>query len=354
MPSKSTFIKTKDIIRVNPDDSLSSALLRLNTSHDAAFVFSQEDKYLGVINPYYCLIKSSHPGNAKVEKCIFHAPHVKLNFSISRVADLLSQSKVHYLPIFDDQDKFYGIVSARRILAVYKDSSIFHIRIEDYLKQKNKPIITVVESETIAKALNIFKETRVSKLVVVNKDMKLKGILSYYDLISYLVSPKSAARRGERGSTTSNFNNLKVSNFAKTYVMTLDVNSYINQALEMILEKKIGSVVVVDSQKHPIGIITTKDLLRFLIQSREKNRIELQEKNLSENSKKIVGNFFQYLTSWMKKSSDTKQVKLFVKEEKQGGVFQVILSLFPKKGKMTVIRKEGKNLNKVLDKIRKS
>lgn len=346
-------VKTENIIRVTPDNSLSSALLKLNTSHDAAFVFSTEGDYKGVINPYYCLIKSSHPGNAKVERCVFHAPHVKLNFSISKVADLLSQSKVHYLPIFDDKDKFSGIVSARRILTVFQDSPVFKIRVGDYLNQKNKSVITIFEGETITKAVNCFKESKVSKLIVVNKDLKLKGILSYYDLISYLVSPKNARRRGEKGGANGNFNNLKVSNFSKSYVITLDKNAYVNEALKMILEKKIGSVVVIDSQKHPIGIITTKDLLKFFIKVNNRNQIEVQAKNLSQKSRKTVGNFFKNLSIWAKKFPNLAKAKLFVKEEKKGGVFEVMLSLFPKKGKPQIIKKEGKNLGKVLNKIKK-
>lgn len=347
-------IKTGNIIRVSPDDLLSSALSKLNTSHDAAFVFSKTNAYLGVINPYYCLIKSSLPGNAKVEKCVFHAPHVKLNYSISKVAELLSQSKVHYLPIFDDKNEFYGIVSARRILGVFKDAQVFNHQIGDYLKQKNKPIITIFEGETVAKALNVFKETRVSKLIVVNKDMRLKGIISYYDLISYLISPKNAARRGERGGVTSNFNHLQVKSFSKSYVITMNKNDYISEALKLILEKKIGSIVIIDAQKHPIGIITTKDLLRFFIKNQNKNKIEVQEKNLSQKSRQTVSSFFQQLNSWIKKIPNITKAKLFVKEEKQGGVFEVILSLFPKKGTPQIIKKEGKNLNKVLNKIKKN
>ena len=346
-------VKTENIIRVTPDDSLSSALSKLNTAHDAAFVFSAEGDYQGVINPYYCLIKSSHPGNAKVERCVFHAPHVKLDYSISRVADLLSQSKVHYLPIFDDKDKFFGIVSATRILTVFQDAPIFKIRVGDYLNQKNKPVITIFEGETITKAINCFKESKVSKLIVVNKDLKLKGILSYYDLISYLVSPKIARGRGERGGANGNFNNLKVSNFSKSYVITLDKNAYINEALKMILEKKIGSVVILDSQKHPIGIITTKDLLKFFIKANDGRQLEVQEKNLSQKSKEIVRVFFKNLSSWIKKFPNLAKAKLFVKEEKQGGVFEVMLSIFPKKGKPQIIKKEGKNLGKVLNKIKK-
>jgi len=296
------------------------------------------------------LIKSSYPGNAKVEKCIFHAPHVELKYPIAKVAELLTQSKVHYLPIFDENKQFKGIISARRILTVFQDYAIFHQRIEDYLKEKNRPVITIFENDSIAKALNVFKTTKVSKLIVVNKALRLRGIISYYDLISYLVSPKNAPRKG---GIKNNFSQLLVKNFAKFYVITMDKNSYVNQALKLILEKKIGSVVIVDEQKHPIGIITTKDLLHFLIRNKVDNKLELQEKDLSPQNKVIVNNFFQRLSLSLQKIPDLTKAKLFIKEKKQGGIFEVILSLFPLKGKPQIIKKEGKNLTQVLKQIKR-
>lgn len=347
-------IKTTNIIKISPDINLSSSLSKLSTSHDAGFVFTDGDEYLGVINPYYCLIKSSFPGNAKTEHCVFHAPKIKINFPITKVAQLLTESKIHYLPVFDENDKFIGIISARRLLAQFAHSDIFKIHISEYLKYKNKPIITIFEEDIISTALNIFKQTRVSKLIVINKDMKLRGILSYFDLISYLVSPKNSQHRGEREGNRVNFYNLKVKNFAKTYVLTLTSNYLIIDALKNILEKRIGSVVIVDKDRHPIGIITTKDLLTLIIRKAPDKNVEIISKNLSRHSRQVLGGFFNTLTIWLKKLPNLSKAKLFVKEEKkdnENNIVKVVLSLIPKKGPPKIIKKEGHNLLQVLSPI---
>jgi len=59
-----------------------------------------------------------------------------------------------------------------------------------------------------------------------------------------------------------------VKNFAKTYVIVLTINNLLTEVINLILEKKIGSVIVVDQEKKPIGIITTRDLLQFFIQKK--------------------------------------------------------------------------------------
>lgn len=261
-----SIIKKENIIKVDPEMTLSHALAHLSTSHDAAFVFSDEDKFMGVINPYYCLIRSSHPGNAKVEHCLHHPPKVYVDYSLPKVASLLIESKIHYLPVFDNKERFMGIISARRILSNLRNLPSFRKTIGDALRFRKKPLTVIYEDETVAQALALFKSTKLSKLVVINRDMKLKGILSYYDLISFLTQPKNHEGKMERIGNKIHLFNQHVKNYMKTYVLSLKNNNSLSDAFNLVINKKIGSVVIVDEERHPVGIITTRDLLRFYME----------------------------------------------------------------------------------------
>lgn len=348
------FVKTKNIIKLAPDRTLSQALSTLKSSHDAAFIFGLKDTYLGVINPYYSIIKTSLPGNAKVEHYLFHAPRVKQHYSVAKVARLMIESKIHYLPVFDQSDKFIGITSARRLLALYKNSPVFDQEVGLFVRRKNQPLFTVYDTDFVSSAVNLFKQKRVSKLVVVNKNMKLYGILTYYDLINFLITPRRKVHRGDKEGNRSSFQYQQVKNFAKTYVLTLKQEDNIREALRLILDKKIGSVVVIDEAKNPIGIITTRDLLTLLIQENRGKRLELTLKNLSSTSNYIVEGFTRQLKIWMQRLPNVEKAKLFIKEEKRGRLFEAVLSLIPQKGKRKVVKREGKNLQKVLREIKKS
>jgi len=212
-------IKTNKIIKISSGETLSSALAKLSTSHDSGFVFSGEGKYLGLINPYYTIIKASYPSNAKVEHCLFHAPHIYLNTPLNKLAQLFIDSKVHYLPVFDHEERFIGIISARRLLDSFVNMDLFSISIKDFLKTKKNVIHIVYNNDLISKAVSIFKEKKISKLIVLDKGKKLKGILSYYDLISFLISPRSTTRRGERVGNKINFYHYPVNHFSKNYVL---------------------------------------------------------------------------------------------------------------------------------------
>lgn len=346
-------VKTKNIIRISPGTSLSSALSQLSSSHDSAFVFDDQKKLLGVINPYYALIKTSYPGNAKVQHVLHHAPKIRNKFSISKVAQLFSESKLHYLPIIDDKDEFVGVASARHLLTLYRDSHLFSVQLGDYLKSKSHPVLTINETDLVSQAISIFKSKKISKLVVVDKLGKLKGVLTYYDLISNLMEPKRKGHRGDRkaGEKVS-FHFQQVKNFAKSFVLTLEPKDSLNDALNLILNKQIGSVIVIDEKKKPLGVITTRDFLNFLVKGKKEKRIEISGKDLSEQSRNVLSGFFSSFQTWANKLPDVENVKLMVHEEKKGGLFKTVLSLVPTKGPAMVITKEGKNLLKLLKSVR--
>jgi len=308
-------IKTKNIVKISPDDTLSKALTHLSSSHDAAFVFSDDDKYMGVINPYYCFIKSSHPGNSKVEKCLFHPPKIKTTFSIAKIAQLIIESKIHYLPVFDEKDKFIGIVSARHILMLMRDSHLFNLKISEYLKIKKYPVYTIFEDDLLTEAMKSFKKHKISKLVVINKNMKLRGVLAYYDLINYLVTPREKRHKGDReGARIVSFKHNKVINFTKTLVLTLTEENTLKDAINLILDKEIGSIIIIDKNKHPISVITTRDFLGILNQAYRFKKIEDIAYNLSEESKKIIFGFFNQISSWLSKIPNITKMSVFEKE----------------------------------------
>lgn len=342
--------KTTNIIKVSPDDNLSQALSLLSSSHDSAFVFD-EDQFLGVVNPYYCLIKKSYPSNTKVKKCLVHPPKVNINDPLERICQLMIESKIHYLPVFSDE-RFLGIISARRVLSVIKESPRLNLTILDLIKQK-KPLVTIYEDDFIDKALALFKKHRLSKLVVISKNLKLRGILTYFDLISYLITPKERQNFGEREGNKASFYRRYVKNFMKTNVYTLKPNQLLTEAVSLILEKEVGSVVIVDNERHPVGIITTKDILSAFSRKKELPNIELVGKNLSEQSRKIIEPFIQYLRSLISKSKTPSSAKLIVQEKGEGGLFKAVVSLFSGKKTVKVIKKEGENLKEVIAEIKK-
>jgi CBS domain-containing protein len=126
-----------------------------------------------------------------------------------------------------------------------------------------------------------------------------------------------------------------------------------SEALDLILEKKVGSVVVVDKDQHPLGIVTTRDFLKFCLLNSQGKKIELITRNLSQISRQKVGGFFNHLSNRIGRLSKVDKARLMIQEEKNGALFKVALSVIPKRGKPEVIHKEGRDLTALLKKIKK-
>lgn len=358
-------LKTDGIIKIAADETLASAVSKLHSSHDAAFVFDG-DHYVGIVNPYYSLIKhSSFNGDSLVKNALFHPPRISPDEPVERIVGLMIDSRLHYLPVLDGK-QFLGIVSARRILMQSAKSDVFQKRVLEAIQRKNKPLVSVYSEDPISKVVNLFESEDVSKLVVIDKKMKLQGIMSYYDLIPHLLAPKDKSRGMEdrSGNDIDPFVNLKVKNVAKTLVHTLTPDALVLDALVDIVKREIGSVVVQNREGFPAGIITVRDLLGFLTRAEAETVIELTTNDLSDSSMQIIQDYGVHLERWVKKIPNVARANLLVKEEKNGGLFKVKFTLISKDGSSlvspegkelsTMYSAEGKNLLEVLKKINKN
>lgn len=345
-------IKTVAVATATPQETLASALSKTRSSHDSVFVF-EDEVFLGVVNPYYAMIKTSHPGNTKLAHCLYNPPRVSESLSVSRLANLFVESKLHYLPVFGPKKAFLGIVSARRLLSVYRNSPYFQENVGAYVLKKRQKLQIISENDTIAQALTLFRKKHISKLLVTDKNGRMQGIVSHYDLIMQLSAPRERERKFDRVGTRTSFQKQPVKLLMKTHLLTLSQTRSLGEALQMVLDHEIGSVIVLDGKKKPVGIVTTSDFLKKLTQSPKEKHVEVSGRNLSEENSTILKRFSHTFERAVSKIHGVKSVDLTVKEEKQGGVFRAMMSIVPERGVKTVKTREGKNLKRLLEEFKK-
>ena len=347
-------VKTTNIIKGSPQDTLNTTLSHLTSSHDAAFVFSEKGAFLGVVNPYYSLIHSSFPGTTKIEHCLFHPPRIIINDSLERVSKMMIESKIHYLPVFDGENKFIGIMTARRVLNLLKDLTVSRLSLGNVLLNKKRPLVTLYEHDTIAQALHLFKENKISKLVIIDKNMKLQGVLTYYDLIPYLMAPGVRNNRSMRAGEKEQFNKMKVKNYAKPTVIALHENAKVSEAIELILTRSIGSVIVVDHESHPIGIVTTRDIMQLIQKGKVPKKIEVSTKHNESRYKKLETDLETFVRSHIAKDKKVRSARVRFDIEKNGGLFKISVFLEPEQGEVRVFEREGKDPVKLVKEIKQA
>ncbi len=112
--------------------------------------------------------------------------------------------------------------------------------------------ITLTEGALLGEALDIMKENKIGGIPIVEKDMKLKGIITNRDL---------------RFQTNLN---LPVSQImTKKNLITGDISTDLKEAEKILTKYKVEKLPLVDKQNKLIGLITYKDIMK--VKSRPKS-----------------------------------------------------------------------------------
>lgn len=341
--------KTEDIIKTSSDDTLSSALSLLGSSHDAVFVFDDKDKLEGVINPYYCLIRKSYPANTKVKNCLISPPHLSVSDTLGKAARQMMESKIHYLPVYQDK-KFVGIITARRILRHIRDDERYNETLHHRTK-KGKRLVTIKNTVQLTKAMELFKKHRVSKLVVVGTTGRLEGVLTYYDIINHLSEPRERQNFASKSGNKQPALRKPVKNFYQKNVLTMSPEKTYRDVIDVILEKEVGSIIIVDKKNIPLGIVTTKDLLMLYTDNKKTPNLKLNASGLSKGSKTLANLFMNRFYKMIGTRDDIEKAEVTISEMSKGGVFKAVLAVF-QQGKRKIVKEEGKDLQTVLKDIK--
>lgn len=121
------------------------------------------------------------------------------------------------------------------------------------------PVITVTEDAPIADAVRIMTERGIKRLPVVDHKGQLVGMVSRVDVLRALAQPpmREASERTPQPGTHA-----KVADVMLTQVQTVRSDAKLNKIVELLVSTAERRVVVVDAQRHVLGIITDGDLLK--------------------------------------------------------------------------------------------
>jgi CBS domain-containing protein len=135
-------------------------------------------------------------------------------------------------------------------------TSKYHgIKIVDIM---TKTPLTVTPRDTIGQADEIMAENKIRQLPVVNGS-ELLGIITDRDIRSFL---SGSLRETATRETALNAN---VGDVMTTEPITLAPDDGLEDAVELLIDEKIGGIPVVDKPEGLIGIITYVDVLRCFL-----------------------------------------------------------------------------------------
>lgn len=130
----------------------------------------------------------------------------------------------------------------------------------------SKNLITVSADSPLAEATRLMKEHQIRHLPVVDDKNTLVGVLSARDLPAF-----------------SGLMDVNVKFYMNVPPIFVSYKTSLKSAIYRMLEEKISSILISDSDDNVVGIITTEDLLWYLV-----TQIESQDESAKPSFKKIL------------------------------------------------------------------
>ena len=140
-------------------------------------------------------------------------------------------------------------------------------------------VVYIAKGSTIEQARNLMKEKRIHHLPIVDEIGRIEGVISSRDLTDI---PK--------------YQDLPVEVLASFPVEYVTESEPLRQVALKMIEKKISSVLLTDSESSVIGIITTNDLLFHLAELLKKEPVGEKKSWTDMDVVITVGEFFRKLS----------------------------------------------------------
>ncbi|NAS31856.1 CBS domain-containing protein [Flavobacteriaceae bacterium R38] len=123
-------------------------------------------------------------------------------------------------------------------------------------------LVTLNHTDDLVTAEKLFKEHKIRHIPVVSGDV-IKGILSYTDLLR--ISFADAVDEDESEVDTIVYNMFTIEQVMVKNVLSVASDTTIKEVAEILAQQEFHALPVVDNGKL-VGIVTTTDLINFLLQ----------------------------------------------------------------------------------------
>ncbi len=173
--------------------------------------------------------------------------HVEYDVSIKEAMSIMIENK-NGCVVLVNNNKAVGILTESDIVNAVRNKINLSSTV-DTIGLRN--LIVVNQLRPIDIAFDILSKHNIRRLILVDNENNYVGVVIQEDLFTYLEEDVYKI-------------DLKISNIIKSgkKVLTLDIESSIEDALVIMQNYKIGSIIVTNADEY-IGIITEKDILKL-------------------------------------------------------------------------------------------
>jgi CBS domain-containing protein/ribosome-associated translation inhibitor RaiA len=302
-------IMIKDVISLNPEDTLSKALNLMHSNRlNQIPIVNDTSDYLGMVFAKEFLSVNASP-ESKLKNFISKTPTLGREVTVERAIEKILSTGNRAFPVIENSSRLVGIVSEMDIVV---NARFGHATVDSVMSGA----IVQEGEDTLGNALSKMRRYNISRLPVINRDGVLTGIINVLDIVHFISKPRERASKSPGIGTMAVVRDVKVKDMMRN-AYSVEQGSKINDLTD---ELKDYEELVVIGNNRPIGVITPKDALELLLPKHggptlihisdpesedDKNEIE---RNMTKFLKKIEGRLenIQLVTIYVDKHKTRK------------------------------------------------
>jgi len=260
-----------DVTTSEADDTLGSVMPLLQSSHSPLFVFTKENEFLGLISPYVALYTHRYPYTTKVSSIATQPPYITKETQLYDVATFMLETRVYSLPLFDNNKQIVGVIDSKDIFQnLIKDKDLLTF-LSSTIKAHTP--ITANDNSSVENIFQIMRDKNVSRVVLIDDNGVLSGIVSRKDLHNAFMKPTAKQRFGKNDTAQTDraFDAEKesrgddpIEKYATSNVHTLRSDTNQEEIIKQLIESEHNSIVLIEKYQKPVGFLSMRDILAGL------------------------------------------------------------------------------------------
>ena len=224
------------------------------------------------------------------------------------------EQKVNFLiksgnKVIETSQGFFDYFDALSFI-IKKDFDFLYEKLENYEKKK---IFALQPSDSIAFTRKLFTEEKIGHLPIID-DLKLSGEVRLCDLLTQDLFDTQKISKFDQRQTEPTINN-EVLAIANTKPLTLDYQNTIKDLIEIMIKKRVSSVLVLKNEEL-FSVISYKDIFKKYMELEEKVDFSLEFvglKDLYEDEKNLVEQYSEKTMEKIATISKYDNLKLTLK-----------------------------------------
>lgn len=268
MKIKSLLQPLDKVSQATEEEHLGKILNLVESSHEPVFIFDKNGKFLGLCSPTLALFDRRMPPTTKASSIKVFPPYVYETTKLGEAVNHMLSTRFYTLPVFDQHKKVVAIIKASKIFRKISKSPKLLKSVAKKIKVK-QPVI-LEHNKKVKDAYDLLRLKKISRLLIVDKDSKLIGVVTRNDLKNAFINPTSRQRfsksSGDSGMAMfddeeEKRNDLPILNFVRNGVVKTDEKTSNTDLIKKLVSSKKNSIIVVDENDHPRGIVSNRDIL---------------------------------------------------------------------------------------------